>query len=133
MMKMIRNIIGKKKHQNDFGNARVAISLIFWFANIYRASSSAEQNLERMPTLARLRSVHIMDMAVFDWLATMIGAIVLASVFSSEHVVGIFILLIVTAIVAHWAFGIPTMLNAYLGLAKKEDVYAKRVLSNQSS
>lgn len=64
-------------------------------------------------------------MAVFDWVATMIGAILLSRAIKINFG-ALFLTMIMIAIVVHAALGIPTMFNAYLGLAKKDDVYAAR-------
>lgn len=64
-------------------------------------------------------------MAVFDWVATMIGALLLSRAIGINFG-ALFLTMIILAIIVHAAFGIPTMFNAYLGLAKKEDVYAAR-------
>jgi hypothetical protein len=85
-----------------------------------------------MSAIAKLRSVHVADMAVFDWVATLLGAIVLAKMMGTSHVAGVFVALVIVAIIAHKAFDVPTRLNSYLGLAKKEDVYAVRERANQT-
>ena len=75
----------------------------------------------------KLREPKIADMAVFDWVATAAVAAVVGVVVKSGCVgVGVFIVLILIAIILHSVLGVPTMLNAYLGLAHKSDVYKKR-------
>jgi uncharacterized membrane protein YcaP (DUF421 family) len=75
----------------------------------------------------RLRGPKIAEMALFDWVATAAVAAVIG-VFSKSTHVGVvsFIMLILIAIILHYYLGIPTMFNAYLGLALKKDVYNKR-------
>ena len=78
-----------------------------------------------MTLLTVLRSVHIADMAVFDWVATGLTAYAIGQFFNVSSV-AVFILLIISAICLHFGFGVPTRLNAYLGLASTEDVYTAR-------
>lgn len=78
-------------------------------------------------TIDKLRGPKIADMAAFDWIATAAVAAALGYASKNECVgVAVFILLIIVAILLHYVLGIPTMLNAYLGLARKSDVYEKR-------
>ena len=75
----------------------------------------------------KLRGPKIADMAVFDWAATAAVAIVAGFISKSWRVgAASFIVLIIIAILLHVCLGVPTMLNAYLGLAHKRDVYDKR-------
>lgn len=78
-----------------------------------------------MSFLATLRSVHVADMAVFDWVATGLTAYAIGRFFDVQ-VVSVFALLILSAICLHVGLGVPTRLNAYLGLEKKENVYEAR-------
>jgi hypothetical protein len=64
-------------------------------------------------------------MAVFDWVATGLTAYALGRMFDVPVAMS-FALLLLTAIILHVGLGVPTRLNAYLGLAKKDDVYAAR-------
>lgn len=79
-----------------------------------------------MSIITKLRSVHVADMAVFDWVATGLSAVALAKLVGTKNIAGVFVLMMIGAILIHLALRIPTRLNAYLGLAKKEDVYAAR-------
>ena len=76
--------------------------------------------------LKTLREPKVMDMAAFDFAATLLAARMLVGGKDCVSVAVVFILLIVMAILIHDARGIPTRLNAYLGLACVEDVYAAR-------
>lgn len=79
--------------------------------------------------ITKLRQPQFKNMAVFDWVATFVGAVAIGTLIDHKSIpaiAGIFILMIITAIIVHYSLGVPTMLNAYLGLAKKEDVYAAR-------
>lgn len=75
--------------------------------------------------IAELRKYRLFDMAVFDWVATILGTLLLSRVLGTCFV-GTLVVMIILAIIVHAVLKIPTMLNAYLGLAKKEDVYEKR-------
>lgn len=79
----------------------------------------------RMAVIAELRKHRIFGMAIFDWVATMIGALLLSRAIGTCFA-GTFVILVIVAIITHAAFGIPTMLNVYLDLAKKEDLDASR-------
>jgi succinate dehydrogenase/fumarate reductase cytochrome b subunit len=78
-----------------------------------------------MSIITDLRKYRAFDMAIFDWVATLIGAILLSRVIGINFG-ALFLIMIILAIIVHAALGIPTMFNAYIGLAKKEDVYAAR-------
>jgi uncharacterized membrane protein YcaP (DUF421 family) len=80
-----------------------------------------------MSTIGKLRGPKIADMAIFDWAATGIVAAVIGGVVGNASAgILIFIILILIAVITHFVLGIPTMLNVYLGLACKKDVYATR-------
>ena len=80
-----------------------------------------------MSTIAKLREPKFLDMAIFDWVATASVAAAIGLVrWDACLGVMMFIILVLIGIVVHVAFNIPTMFNAYLGLAKKEDVYKAR-------
>jgi len=64
-------------------------------------------------------------MAVFDWVMTAVVALIVAKLFG-KNFLGIFVILTLCAILVHWTLGVPTRLNACLGLAKMADVDAAR-------
>lgn len=78
----------------------------------------------------RLRGPKIFNMAVFDWVATIIGACIICYFYygsiSLPNTLFILVLLILVAIIVHYIFKIPTMLNAYLGLNSKDSVLENR-------
>ena len=83
--------------------------------------------LEMSSTIEKLRKPKIMDMAIFDWLATAAVAAVIGAFARSQcTAIIMFIILVLIGIITHHALGIPTMFNAYLGLADKRDVYKSR-------
>ncbi len=75
--------------------------------------------------ITTLRGPKVANMAVFDWVATGIGAFALSKVLKL-HAATTFIILVALAIVIHHSMGIPTMLNAYLGLSTRDAVITAR-------
>lgn len=75
-----------------------------------------------MNIIEKLRSYkipHTNGMVLFDWLATLIGAIILANFYGktfSSYLI-IFIFLIIISIPIHYIFDIPTVTNYYLGIS----------------
>ena len=73
----------------------------------------------------KIRKPKIIGMSIFDWVATFIFSVIIALLVNyfaklDESVyitiIKTFIIMMFVAILAHYAFGIPTMLNYYLGL-----------------
>jgi hypothetical protein len=62
-----------------------------------------------------LRSFKVFKMALFDWVATLVIAVVVARTFHWRLVV-VFTFLVSVAIVTHRLLNVNTQLNAYLGL-----------------
>ena len=80
-----------------------------------------------MAALQKLREPKFMDMAIFDWAVTIGAAVVIGSLMRSGCMAVImFLILILVGVLTHHALGIPTMFNAYLGIADKKDVHAAR-------
>lgn len=78
-----------------------------------------------------LRGPKIFNMALFDWVATLVSAIFINYLYQPDNIniytsLKIFIILIILAIIVHYIFDIPTMLNYYIGLADYKDVIASR-------
>lgn len=84
----------------------------------------------------RLRGPKIMNMSIFDWTATFIVAVIISYVIYKKidfmDIIKIFIVLIIIAILTHYFFGIPTMLNYYLGLNSLQSVLDARALSQKN-
>jgi hypothetical protein len=76
-------------------------------------SSSAQ-----LGTLEYLRSFRIAKMAIFDWVATIIGAAVV-SYWKGWNFIVVLIILLVISIPLHIVFGVRTYTNYYLGLDKE--------------
>ena len=75
-------------------------------------------------TIQKLRVYRFYNMAILDWLLTIIGAYILA-VFIDKYITNIsfivifvytLIFLIILAIYLHWLFNIKTTLGYYLGI-----------------
>lgn len=79
-----------------------------------------------------LREPKIANMAVFDWLATLLVVYLTSQIVCENrgHCGATFLLLVLAAIVifvsVHKATNTPTMFNYYLGLNDKESVLKKR-------
>lgn len=73
----------------------------------------------------KLRSIKVKGIAAFDVLATVTLSYLLSS--KMINMIGIFVLLIITAIVVHRLLSIPTMLNYYLGINTLNEVIDGRI------
>ena len=78
--------------------------------------------MEKCSTLQRLRKPKIADMSIFDWITSLLGAFILGKFIGidSPSAWVLFILgWTLFGILAHWYFGISTMLGFYLGINQK--------------
>jgi hypothetical protein len=70
-----------------------------------------------------LRKPKILNMSIFDWIATLLGGYLLAIYFfefkDSESIIIFEIIFIIFGIIIHKLFGINTMLGYYLGINDK--------------
>lgn len=75
--------------------------------------------------IATLRKPKVFGMAIFDWVLTLIAAILLSRFVFGDYgllkVLALFILLVILAIAVHHILGINTPLSRYLGLAARSD------------
>jgi hypothetical protein len=78
-----------------------------------------------MTVINSLRGPKLNGISVFDVVATAFGAFILSNVLKI-HTIIIFILLIILAIGIHYALGVPTMLNYFLGINTLEEVMDRR-------
>ena len=62
-----------------------------------------------------LRSFRIAGMAVFDWMATLIVAVIV-SFYTRYSTLAIFTALILISIPLHYVFGVDTVSNRFLGI-----------------
>ena len=83
------------------------------------------QNKMDCSTIDKLRQPKIFNMSIFDWVLTFIAAYIISEIFDKE-LSKVFFFLILLGIVVHVVVGQPTMLNAYLGLADKDQVLKNR-------
>jgi hypothetical protein len=83
----------------------------------------------------KLRKPKIFNMALFDWIATILvgGLIGMAlskkytnDYYDKKYIIWSIIIVIILAPIAHVLFKTPTMFNYYLGLNTKEEVLANR-------
>ena len=82
-----------------------------------------------MSIVTELRKYKLFDIAMFDVIATFIGAFILwkySNKTSINELLIIFILFLILGVIVHKVFKIPTMGNYYLGLNTKEEVLKAR-------
>lgn len=88
--------------------------------------------MEKPPLINKLRGPKIKGVAIFDVVATFMGAFLLSriKIFKDFNIfiitIILFIILILIAIATHYALGIPTMLNYYLGINTLNEVLESR-------
>ena len=74
-------------------------------------------------TIDQLRQYRIAEMAIFDWVTSLLGAIIigyyLLKLRSIIHWIVWIIIWILFGIIVHLLFGVDTMLGYYLGINKK--------------
>lgn len=82
-----------------------------------------------MLSIQELRGPKVLNMAVFDWVATAAAAVVSTHIIyrckdkiTYSNYISTFVILIVIAIITHVMIKQPTMLNAYLGLNNTHEV-----------
>lgn len=83
----------------------------------------------------KLRQPKFIGMAIFDWVATLLFAIIVAllvNYFAKLDeaiyitIIKTFIVMIILGIIIHYLLGIPTMFGYYLGLNSKNSVLKLR-------
>ena len=78
--------------------------------------------MEQCTTIQALRKPKLLDMSVFDWVVSLLGAFLIGRLFGikSFQTWLLFILgWIAFGVLTHWIFGINTMFGYYLGLNDK--------------
>lgn len=72
-----------------------------------------------MSWIETLRGPKILDMSIFDWVASLLGAYFLGR-WLNVKMWPLFLLgWIAFGIIVHWMVGVPTMLGYYLGINEK--------------
>lgn len=66
-----------------------------------------------------LRGPKILDMSIFDWIASMFGAWIVGKAIHVRYWILWLVGWIVFGVFVHWSMGIPTMFGYYLGLNEK--------------
>lgn len=74
----------------------------------------------RSGVITYLRSFRIANMAIFDWVATILGALAVSAYFHYNFVIVLLILLIVS-IVLHKLLDVKTYTNYYIGFDDEPD------------
>ena len=72
--------------------------------------------LKQINIIDILRGPKLFEFVIFDWISTLLGALILAKLFDFNYLILLIILLIIS-IYLHIEFEIPTMTNYYLGLS----------------
>ena len=78
--------------------------------------------MEKCTTIQRLRKPKIADMSIFDWVTSLLAALLIGRAFGIKSFlewVMFIILWIAFGVAAHLAFKVPTMLGYYLGINEK--------------
>lgn len=73
-----------------------------------------------MSLIDELRGPKIANFVIFDWVSTIISAIIIQQVFDA-NVFMVFIILIILSIFLHIIFKVDTQTNYLLGLSQKPD------------
>ena len=82
-----------------------------------------------------LRKPKVAGMSIFDLVGTFLVAVLIGYLINMHrkfkislwiNIIVIFFLLLILGVIIHKIFGIPTMLNYYLGLNSYDEVIAKR-------
>lgn len=73
--------------------------------------------------IAKLRGPKILDMSIFDWATSLLGAWLVGRFLLGLTGVGAWVLFILLwvalGVLVHWMLDVPTMLGYYLGISKK--------------
>jgi hypothetical protein len=72
-----------------------------------------------MSWIETLRGPKILDMSIFDWLISLLGAYLLGRWLKVKMWPLFLLCWILFGIAVHWIMGVPTMLGYYLGLNEK--------------
>lgn len=73
-----------------------------------------------MSVISQLRSYRFLEMAIFDWVATALGAFLIQRYWlTNVSFLPIFFGFTILGIFIHYLLAIPTMFNYYLGLSEK--------------
>lgn len=71
----------------------------------------------------KLRNPKILDMSIFDWVASLFGAWLIGYFLIGLRNAGMwvlfFLLWVALGVLIHWMLDVPTMLGYYLGISRK--------------
>lgn len=70
----------------------------------------------------KLRQPKIADMSIFDWLTSMVAAVLIGVAIGIKNPMSWIMFSsgwVLFGIIMHWIFGVPTMLGYYLGINNK--------------
>jgi len=69
--------------------------------------------------IEKLRSPKILDMSAFDWITSMIGAVLVGKLIQTKDWLAFILAWIMFGVVAHLIFGVDSMFGYYIGVNKK--------------
>lgn len=75
--------------------------------------------MEKCTTIQRLRKPKILDMSIFDWVTSLLGAFLIGKFFGVKNWLLFIFAWIAFGVFAHWYFGINSMFGYYLGINEK--------------
>jgi hypothetical protein len=75
--------------------------------------------MEKCSTIQRLRKPKLLDMSIFDWVTSLLGAFLIGKLFGVSNWLLFIFGWIAFGIFAHLIFGINTMFGYYLGINEK--------------
>ena len=80
-----------------------------------------EETMAACTTIQRLRKPKVMDMSIFDWATSLLGAWLLGLYFKIHGVqwIGFLVAWVALGVASHKAFGVDSMFGYYLGLNAK--------------
>ena len=80
--------------------------------------------MKKCTAIQKLRQPKIFDMAIFDWVATFVGSIIIQKYIIykqiKKSILQVFIYLIIMGIIIHKTMKVDTMFGYYIGINKKQ-------------
>ncbi len=67
--------------------------------------------------IEKLREPKVFGFVLFDWISTILGALIIANYLQYNFMATLIVLLVIS-IYLHWYFDVPTLTNYYLGISK---------------
>jgi hypothetical protein len=80
-----------------------------------------------MSIIESLREPKLFGFVLFDWISTIIGALLLANYLDYDFWV-VLITLLIISIYLHWYFNTPTLTNYYLGISSNPRISTNPII-----